>query len=517
MLFTVNTKTGKIAARGCKTVFPIDPSMNEYWDNLEKSAASAGGFIDKSPTFIKLDGSCIVFGTSERPYKEVVDEEGNIKKELQDPIWTSYFKFDLADYVLKDNGGEPLSPNLITHSVSKCNIADDSRWLRIFYDLWKSFAFTGKRSSQKALHMFTLDERSKRRLQVAEKLLRSGFCVSVCQIEGLLRNIATEDLEAASQSPWTLLNVPKRVYKVLASNPDYRASICRWSGLSRIKDFGCWDQIWDHVVASSDTTSLFLDLITDDKADALKELLQDRSYDPKRLVQYLFEDLPQKQGIQNISDGSSILVDYARMCAAVYESGWDKYPKYLKSEHDIVLLKFNSLQQVFNSKNLIEQYETAINSGLNLSYENRLISPPDSEDYRYYISYPRVAADIAEEGKFMHHCVASYVDRIRADACLIAFLRSKDYSYYGNRYSKVLTLEINPSAKSIVQARGKYNRVPTEQEFKFLAAYCADSDLHFSESVNRICKDEIGKSFEELVEELSLDDKLQNKKELANV
>ena len=61
-----------------------------------------------------------------------------------------------------------------------------------------------------------------------------------------------------------------------------------------------------------------------------------------------------------------------------------------------------------------------------------------------------------EEGKAMRHCVVNYASRCAAGYSLILSLRQE-----GNR---CLTLELNPSAGALVQARGVCNRMPNCSE-----------------------------------------------------
>lgn len=72
--------------------------------------------------------------------------------------------------------------------------------------------------------------------------------------------------------------------------------------------------------------------------------------------------------------------------------------------------------------------------------------------------------ELAQEGRRMHHCVASYTDACRRGATSIWSLVRTARGVA----EPMLTVEINLRAKAIVQARGKLNRRPTQQELGLL-------------------------------------------------
>jgi hypothetical protein len=72
------------------------------------------------------------------------------------------------------------------------------------------------------------------------------------------------------------------------------------------------------------------------------------------------------------------------------------------------------------------------------------------------------AQEISREGRSLHHCVASYADKMARGGCVIMLIRkadSPDLSYY--------TLELNPKLE-VMQVRGGYNCTPTPDVAAFV-------------------------------------------------
>lgn len=64
------------------------------------------------------------------------------------------------------------------------------------------------------------------------------------------------------------------------------------------------------------------------------------------------------------------------------------------------------------------------------------------------------SAQLRQEGAALHHCVASYMDRCRRGVSSIWSLRL----WRGEKVSPVLTVEVDPKRRAIIQARGRANR-----------------------------------------------------------
>ena len=109
-----------------------------------------------------------------------------------------------------------------------------------------------------------------------------------------------------------------------------------------------------------------------------------------------------------------------------------------------------------------------------------------------------IAEDVAEEGKVMHHCVATYIDLVAKDPekRAIVFLRRRNpsvSSWSSVAWLPALTIEI--FGGKVVQVRGKFNRNPENLEFEFLKNWILVADLEFSDSVKNCYEQVTGKKF----------------------
>ena len=62
------------------------------------------------------------------------------------------------------------------------------------------------------------------------------------------------------------------------------------------------------------------------------------------------------------------------------------------------------------------------------------------------------AKEIAREGKVLHHCVGSYIERVASGERLILFIREKD-----KPHDPLYTVELEPETYRLIQVRGANN------------------------------------------------------------
>lgn len=82
---------------------------------------------------------------------------------------------------------------------------------------------------------------------------------------------------------------------------------------------------------------------------------------------------------------------------------------------------------------------------------------------------------LRKEGGDLHHCVGSYASRCR-DGYSTIWSLGKIVSNY--RYS-VLTIELNPRTRCIVQVKGYYNRSPRMYELEIVKQWANQNDIGF--------------------------------------
>lgn len=213
--------------------------------------------------------------------------------------------------------------------------------------------------------------------------------------------------------------------------------------------------IWD--ILKEETTLECLFSIS----DYIIHLHKDYQYnDIKKLVLYLARDVKLSQGIDNPSEAATLLRDYVRMSTEM-ELEYDKYPKSLKKDHDIVKLNY----KVRSDEKSIQQFrnvsETPEYTGLQYKKKDYSIVIPLSPD------------DLIKEGESLNHCVASYVKDVINDKCKILFLRPT-----ASLDESLVTIEIRDN--NIRQVKGRFNRLPGNEEMQFINKWSEEKGLHLA-------------------------------------
>lgn len=134
-----------------------------------------------------------------------------------------------------------------------------------------------------------------------------------------------------------------------------------------------------------------------------------------------------------------------------------KIPKYLKSKHNIVTVKYKKLEIKYNEQIYKEIYESVKEY---YEYEGK----------GYKVKMLPTAESVKQEGLELKHCVASYIPQILKEAIVIVSLREEEEKAQ-------LTMEIRRSDKAIVQIRGKNNRKATVKERGYIREYAEAKGL----------------------------------------
>jgi len=83
------------------------------------------------------------------------------------------------------------------------------------------------------------------------------------------------------------------------------------------------------------------------------------------------------------------------------------------------------------------------------------------------------ARTLADEGRAMGHCVYSCARSIERRECAIWTLTLEDDTGHWRR----LTIEVRPALRQIVQARGRFNRMPEPRDTRALEEWAARNGL----------------------------------------
>lgn len=177
----------------------------------------------------------------------------------------------------------------------------------------------------------------------------------------------------------------------------------------------------------------------------VNNLVKNYGYTTKNLFNYI-DRIVTYEAI-SANEVLNFLSDTIRMCAAI-STKYDRFPRYLKTTHDIVTRNYNRLHETFSEE----------------MFAKRVKKNMDHRIGDYLFIYPNNPQDIKDEAVQQHNCVASYIQRVIDGNCDILFMRK------ANEPEKALvTLEVvNGKA---VQARQRYNDDVTEEQKEAIAKY----------------------------------------------
>lgn len=182
----------------------------------------------------------------------------------------------------------------------------------------------------------------------------------------------------------------------------------------------------------------------------------------KKLVLYLFREVRLTQGIARPSEACTYLRDYIRMSRQMVLE-WDKYPKSLKKEHDVVQMNYNLINA---GEKKVKLFKESVGKK---SYQSLAFDLKDKKN-KYAILVPETPEDLIKEGNQLSHCVASYVNDVNNDKCKILFLRDKEYPE-----KPLATIEVR--GFNIRQARGFANRAIPEDQREFIKLWAEKNNL----------------------------------------
>lgn len=180
----------------------------------------------------------------------------------------------------------------------------------------------------------------------------------------------------------------------------------------------------------------------------------------KKLALYLFREVRMNQGIASASTGANLLRDYIRMSTRLGME-FEKYPKSLKKEHDIMQMNYKVQENDIKKKEFADVVEEE--DYKKFEYKRKLLS----------IVTPKEMDDLIREGSELSHCVASYVSDIVSKRCMIFFLRQTD-----DIEKPYATVEVR--GENVRQARGYANRRLSQDERDFLTEWAEKKELQLN-------------------------------------
>lgn len=128
----------------------------------------------------------------------------------------------------------------------------------------------------------------------------------------------------------------------------------------------------------------------------------------------------------------------------------EKYPKYLKTQHDIVVKIYNNYRKDYQE----DIFGAMVDKNLEqFNLPNKLA-----------VVVPKTSNEVKEEGLAQNHCVGSYIDSIISGDRQVAFLRASE-----DLKTPLITLDIKD--KMIQQYEGKNRRAPNDKEWEAIEKY----------------------------------------------
>lgn len=219
----------------------------------------------------------------------------------------------------------------------------------------------------------------------------------------------------------------------------------RYRGFAKAGMADLWQHVWETHHYPIDGSNYMLARFKE-SFDYLVGL----GYEPKRLMDYLFDDLDHQGLAQNIGtqiNGMELVRDYARMATAVVGRDFDRYPRYLKTAHDIVMRNY----RVNKSKVLSNKYDSLYEGLKRLEYKGE----------KFSIVVPQTLDLIVREGQSLNHCVSNYIDGLVEGQYAIVFLRDNE-----DLEKPLVTVQVHGDRVS--QCRGVNNRGVTQEEQAFI-------------------------------------------------
>lgn len=172
---------------------------------------------------------------------------------------------------------------------------------------------------------------------------------------------------------------------------------------------------------------------------------------PHRMARYIKEKL---------NEGSELIReyhDYLQMAAGLdynLQDEWVLYPKNLKERHEELI------EEQREREIQMEEVKDNAKDDLFREFQKR-DSYLEMETDSFILRLPKRIHEIRKEGQYLHHCVATYIERVARGKTTILFLRKKEAPN-----TPFYTMEV--SGGKMIQCRAKYNGDMTKEVKAFV-------------------------------------------------
>lgn len=228
------------------------------------------------------------------------------------------------------------------------------------------------------------------------------------------------------------------------------------------------DERYDELFIQEKYNSTFNILKQDEFAsnrirDEMINTIDEYNLDINRFIQYanmLYR--VEKVTLQDLFDDSHYK-DYLKMQKEIKHGRISKVTKYPKNFFTVfhhTKKTYKLIKQQINEEKFHKQYLN------NIHLE-------DFKDKKYIIKIPTHPAYIEQEGDELHHCVRSYIKPMTEGKTLIVFLRLQE-----NINTPLVTIEVKNN--KILQAYGKYDKKPTDEELDFIRKWAKNKEIEIN-------------------------------------
>lgn len=178
----------------------------------------------------------------------------------------------------------------------------------------------------------------------------------------------------------------------------------------------------------------------------------------KKLIRYIYFECDVSQGME-VRQALQYYGDYIRMVKQMRYTNFEKYPRFLKTVHDVVSRNY----KVKLSEIEMELWEKTATE--NIKYEKTIGN--------YQFTIPKTVNELIQEGNAMNHCCGSYSKKVLNKNCVILFLRLKE-----KPDNSLVTIEI--VGNTVYQARARFNQKPEISELLIIKKYAELMELEYS-------------------------------------
>ena len=195
-------------------------------------------------------------------------------------------------------------------------------------------------------------------------------------------------------------------------------------------------------------------------------------FDSTRLIEYLSDDA-RRQGFDAYNPKFiQTWADALVMQIVVYGSVIDKYPDALLTMHHVLSREANEVMKRRQMELDAEQAERDKSLWSNVV---SLAEPYLKSNDGFIVLTPAADEDMIDEARQQHNCLASYIDRAKIGETSIFFIRREDAPT-----ESVVTVEVDPASKRIVQAYGPCNSRVYGRERDFLLWWADECGLSYA-------------------------------------